>query len=237
MVHRFVPGESIESALDSAAALRESDRYVSIDYLGEDVTDVDDADGAVQTYLDLIEAVGSLWRSRRWRRPATGGVGEAVGAGAVVERDGEKIARENARSIGPAAQRAGVWVTVDAETHTTTDSTLPLTVRDLLADFPWLGTDFFAGLPGTAQAEAIARNSPLLGPGSGCARAPMTNPRRWPTGTTPRVTDSYLACLRVLMAGSGYAMVASHDPAIISAVPAVARESGRNAADFEYQML
>ena len=34
------------------------------------------------------------------------------------------------------------------------------------------------------------------------------------------VTDSYLRCLRVLMAGEGYPMVASHDPAIIDAVSA-----------------
>ena len=39
------------------------------------------------------------------------------------------------------------------------------------------------------------------------------------------------------MAGRGYPMVASHDPAVIDAVPAIARESGRSAGDFEYQML
>jgi proline dehydrogenase len=31
--------------------------------------------------------------------------------------------------------------------------------------------------------------------------------------------------------------VASHDPAIIDAVPALACETGRDTADFEYQML
>ena len=51
------------------------------------------------------------------------------------------------------------------------------------------------------------------------------------------VTESYLRCLQVLMAGSGYPMVASHDPQIIAAVPAIARENGRGVDDFEYQML
>ncbi|MBV8293678.1 MAG: proline dehydrogenase family protein, partial [Mycobacterium sp.] len=51
------------------------------------------------------------------------------------------------------------------------------------------------------------------------------------------VTDSYLRCLRVLMAGLGYPMVASHDPVVIEAVSALAREYGRGAGDFEYQML
>lgn len=39
------------------------------------------------------------------------------------------------------------------------------------------------------------------------------------------------------MAGRGYPMVASHDPEIIAAVPALAREYHRGVDDFEYQML
>jgi proline dehydrogenase len=46
VVGRFVPGETIECALNSVAVLCDSGRYVSIDYLGEDVTEVDDADAA-----------------------------------------------------------------------------------------------------------------------------------------------------------------------------------------------
>jgi proline dehydrogenase len=51
------------------------------------------------------------------------------------------------------------------------------------------------------------------------------------------ITESYLRCLGVLMAGPGYPMVASHDPAIIDAVSAMVRESRRGVDDFEYQML
>ena len=58
--------------------------------------------------------------------------------GQSLARDGEKIARENACTICAAARRVGVWVTVDAEDHTTTDSTLSI-VRDLRPDFAWLG--------------------------------------------------------------------------------------------------
>jgi proline dehydrogenase len=46
------------------------------------------------------------------------------------------------------------------------------------------------------------------------------------------VDDSYRRCLRVLMAGEGYPMVATHDPALIS----YARELGAG-RDFELQML
>ena len=60
VVQRFVPGETIASVLDSVAVLRDSGRYVSIDYLGEDVAEADGADAAMRVYLDLIEDLGRL---------------------------------------------------------------------------------------------------------------------------------------------------------------------------------
>jgi len=233
VMHRFVPGETIESALNSVAALRESGRLVSINYLGEDVSDVDGADAAVQTYRELIERLGQ----------AGGHAGDSVrplevsvklsAVGQSLGRDGEKIARENCWSICDAAQRAGVWVTVDAEDHTTTDSTLSI-VRDLRADFPWLGTVLQAYLRRTlGDCEEFAASGARIRLCKGAYDEPASVAYR----AAGAVTDSYLACLRALMAGSGYPMVASHDPAIIDAAPALAHESGRSAGDFEYQML
>jgi proline dehydrogenase len=233
VVHRFVPGETIESALNSVAALRESGRYISIDYLGEDVTDVDDADAAVQTYLDLIEELGHSGDF------GDGGVRplevslKLSALGQSLERDGEKIARENAWSICSAAQRVGVWVTVDAENHTMTDSTLSI-VRDLRAEFPWLGTVLQAYLRRTlGDCEEFAASGARIRLCKGAYDEPASVAYR----DDADVTDSYLRCLRVLMAGRGYPMVASHDPAIISAVTEMVAESGRRAGDFEYQML
>jgi proline dehydrogenase len=233
VVHRFVPGETMDSALDSVAALRESGRYVSVDYLGEDVSDVDDADVAVRTYLDLIEKLGhSGDPAGDAIRPLEVSV-KLSALGQSLERDGEKVARENAWSICDAAQRAGVWVTVDAENHITTDSTLSI-VRDLRAEFPWLGTVLQAYLRrtlGDCKEFAASGARIRLCKGAYDERASVAYRER------AEVTDSYLACLRVLMAGSGYPMVASHDPVVIDAVTGVAQESGRSAADFEYQML
>jgi proline dehydrogenase len=233
VVRRFVPGDTIESALKSAALLRDSGRCVSIDYLGEDVTDADDADAATQTYLDLIEAMG--------RSGDPGGDGirplevslKLSALGQSLERDGEKIARENAWSICSAAQRAGIWVTVDAEDHTTTDSTLSI-VRDLRADFPWLGTVLQAYLRRTlGDCEEFAASGARIRLCKGAYDEPASVAYR----VDAEVTESYLACLRVLTVGSGYPMVATHDPAIIAAVPGIAEEFGRGAGDFEYQML
>jgi proline dehydrogenase len=51
------------------------------------------------------------------------------------------------------------------------------------------------------------------------------------------VDASYLRCLRVLMQGEGYPMVASHDPAMVAAAQQYATEAGRGTDDYEIQML
>jgi proline dehydrogenase len=233
VVGRFVPGETLDRVLDSVAVLRDSGRYVSVDYLGEDVTDFDDADAAVQVYLDLVDELG------RAGDPAGDGIRplevsvKLSALGQSLDRDGEKIARENAWSICAAAQRAGVWVTVDAENHTTTDSTLSI-VRDLRADFPRLGLVLQAYLRRTlGDCEEFAAAGARIRLCKGAYDEPASVAYR----DRGAVTDSYLRCLRVLMAGSGYPMVATHDPVIISAVSDMAGESYRGAGDFEYQML
>ncbi|OBA62000.1 proline dehydrogenase [Mycobacterium sp. 1100029.7] len=231
VVHRFVPGETIGCALTSVAALRYSGRMVSVDYLGEDVANTDDADAAVRTYRELIENLGRLGDDGEIR-PLEVSV-KLSALGQSLERDGEKIARENAWSICDAAGRAGVWVTVDAENHTTTDATLSI-VRDLRAEFPWLGTVLQAYLTRTlGDCREFAASGARIRLCKGAYDEPASVAYR----DAAEVTDSYLACLRVLMTGSGYPMVASHDPAIIEAVPALARESGCGTEGFEYQML
>ena len=153
--------------------------------------------------------------------------------GQALPRDGEKIARENARTICERAQRVGAWVTVDAEDHTTTDSTLSI-VRDLRVEFPWLGTVLQSYLKRTqGDCEEFAASGARIRLCKGAYDEPASVAYR----DRDEVTDSYLRCLRVLMAGSGYPMVASHDPEIIDAVPAMARENHRGVDDFEYQML
>jgi proline dehydrogenase len=233
VVHRFVPGETIGSVLDSVAALRMSGRYVSVDYLGEDVSNAGDAHAAVQTYLDLIEKLG------QYGDPAGAGVRplevsvKLSALGQSLQHDGHKIARENAWTICDAAGRAGVWVTVDAENHTTTDSTLSI-VRDLRADFGWLGAVLQAYLRRTlGDCEEFAASGARIRLCKGAYDEPASVAYRDPA----EVTESYLTCLRALMAGSGYPMVASHDPAIVDAVPALISQSGRSTGEFEYQML
>ncbi len=233
VVHRFVPGESLDDVMGSIEALRESGRMVSIDYLGEDVTDADTANSTVDVYLKLLDVLGRrLDAAPEAVRPLEVSL-KLSALGQALPRDGEKIALENAHAICTAAKRAGVWVTVDAEDHTTTDSTLSI-VRELRADFDWLGTVLQAYLRRThADCSEFAASGARIRLCKGAYDEPASVAYR----DRDDVTDSYLRCLRVLMAGTGYPMIASHDPVVIDAVRDLARETGRGIGDFEYQML
>jgi proline dehydrogenase len=233
VVRRFVPGETVAGAVDIVAVLRDSGRYVSIDYLGENVTDADDADATVRAYLQLLDALGRRGDTMRdGVRPLEVSL-KLSALGQALDRDGEKIALDNARTICERAQQVGAWVTVDAEDHTTIDSTLSIS-GDLRVDFAWLGTVLQAYLRRTfGDCEELAAVGARVRLCKGAYDEPVGVAYR----DRDEVTDSYLRCLRVLMAGSGYPMVASHDPVVIEAVPGMVRESGRAVDDFEYQML
>ncbi|MFZ0832971.1 MAG: proline dehydrogenase family protein [Mycobacterium sp.] len=233
VVHRFVPGESLADMMRTVAALRDSGRLVSIDYLGEDVTDTDTANATVDAYLGLLHALGRRADvTHDGVRPLEVSL-KLSALGQALPRDGEKIALENAHAICTAAQRAGVWVTVDAEDHTTTDSTLSI-VRELRADFDWLGTVLQAYLRRT---HADCRDFAASGVRIRLCKGAYDEPASVAYRDRDDVDASYLRCLRVLMEGPGYPMVASHDPAVITAAGAMASETGRGACEFEYQML
>ena len=226
LVDRFVAGESEPAVVTAVDDLLASGRFVSVDYLGEDTTDRAQANATVESYLSLIERFSS--RSSDTNALEVSLKLSALGQG--IDRD---LALENARKICLAAAAAGVWVTVDAEDHTTTDSTLSI-VRELRVDFPDLGTVLQAYLRRT-EADCAE----LSGPGSRIrlCKGAYNEPPSVAFQGAREVSDSYLRCLKVLMNGRGYPMVASHDPEMIAAAEKFASAAGRSSEDFEFQML
>jgi proline dehydrogenase len=233
VVHRFVPGETLDHVINGVAALRSSGRLVSIDYLGEGVTDVDGANATRHAYLELLAVLGD------WPDATHDGVRplevslKLSALGQALDRDGNKIALENAYTICARAERVGVWVTVDAEDHTTTDSTLSI-AADLRAEFSWLGVVLQACLRRTfGDCDQAAATGTRIRLCKGAYDEPASVAYR----DSEEVTDSYLRCLRVLMAGAGYPMVASHDPVIVEAATGLADEYSRGVDGYEHQML
>jgi proline dehydrogenase len=233
VVGRFVPGETVDDALAAVTALRDSERLVSIDYLGEDVTDIDAAEGTVKAYLQLLDALGARGENRAAAvRPLEVSL-KLSALGQALPTDGDKIAFENAHTICQRAHQVGAWVTIDAEDHTTTDSTLSI-VRELRTEFAFVGTVLQAYLKRT---EADCAEFAAAGARIRLCKGAYDEPASVAYRDAGEVTESYLRCLHTLMAGNGYPMVASHDPAVIAAAGEMAVEFGRGTDGFEYQML
>src|SRR5262250_2714829 len=57
MSHRFVAGETLEEALQAARACNEQGMLASLDYLGENVATLEDAQKARDAYLEIFERI------------------------------------------------------------------------------------------------------------------------------------------------------------------------------------
>ncbi len=135
VVARYVAGSGTPDGVRAAAELVSSGRLVTLDHLGEDTLDLAQAQATRDAYLTLLRELSAadLTRDRRAEVSV-----KLSAIGQALPGDGEKIALEHAREICRAAQDAGTTVTLDMEDHTTTDSTLSA-LRELRADFPWVG--------------------------------------------------------------------------------------------------
>ena len=232
IVERFIAGESRPAVLAVAQELLAAGAAVSIDFLGEQTTDRDQADAIVIEYVRLLDDL-SAFTLQEANVPRTEVSMKLSALGQALPNDGDKIATENAWKICSAAAERGVWVSVDAEDHTTTDSTLAV-VTELRSEFPWLGAVLQAYLHRT---ETDCRA--MAGPDSRIrlCKGAYQEPAAVAFQRKADVTDSYLRCLEILMSGDGYPMAASHDPAIIAATSELASRNSRAANTFEYQML
>ena len=226
IVDRFVAGPTIDDAVRVARHL--TGRLISLDHLGEASADRADAGRAVDAYLRALRRLGDEGLGARAEVSV-----KLSALGQALRGDGEKIALEAIRGICAAADAVGTTVTVDMEDHTTTDSTLSV-VRELRADFPGTGTVLQAYLKRT---EADCAD--FAGPGSRIrlCKGAYDEPASVAYRDKSEVDSSYVRCLKVLLAGKGYPMVATHDPRLIAIAEVLAARAGRTREDYEFQML
>ncbi len=230
VVNRFVAGERAADALVAAERLLASGLSVTIDYLGEDTAQPDQAAAVAGEYVSLLELLSAAGLTAGGRAEVSVKP-TAVGLG--LPEHGAKTAAENITRICAAARDAGTTVTVDMEDHTRVEATLRL-VGDLRADFPDLGCvlqSYLRRTPGDCEALAVAGSRIRLCKGA----------YRAPDGVAlaarSEVDRSYARCMRILLDGPGYAMLATHDPRLIAIASTCAGATGREASSFEYQML
>lgn len=228
IVAGYVPGETTQAAVTAAAALAADGLLVTLDHLGEDTTDEQQATATVTAYRELLAALVDAGLATKAEVSV-----KLTALGLALGRDGYRIAVENARQVCRAARNAGTTVTVDMEDHTTTDATLAV-VRELRKDFPETGAVLQAYLHRT---EADCRT--LVGEGSRVrlCKGAYAEPGSVAYQQRLDVDRSFVRCLRVLMAGDGFPMIATHDPRLIAIAADLARRSARAPGSYEFQML
>jgi proline dehydrogenase len=228
LVERFVVGETLGDALHASRRLVGNGLAVTLDHLGEDTLDVSQAGATRETYVALLDRLADLDLA------AQAEVSLKLSAvGQALPRNGHDIALENARAICAAAQQAGTTVTLDMEDHTTVDSTLAI-LRDLRADFPGTGAVLQSCLYRT---EADCRDLATAGSRVRLVKGAYAEPASVALPDKADVDLAYVRCLKILMAGDGYPMVATHDPRMIGLAGALAKRHGRAPGSYEYQML
>lgn len=226
-VDRFVPGEGVEDALRAVREIKASGRLATIDTLGEDTTTRAAASAATQANITLVRSLADagLTDVAEVSLKASA-LGQALPGGA-------ELALENAQRIASAAAEAGTTVTLDAEDHTTTDATHAL-VDALRHEFAGTGTVLQAML---FRTEADAAH--FAGPGSRVrlCKGAYAEPASVAHQSPADVRAAFQRCLAVLVAGEGYPMIATHDPAMITAALGQLLVAGRSVDSYEFQML
>ncbi len=228
VVARYVPGSATDDAVDAVRRLRGDGLTVSLDHLGEDTLDLAHARSTRDAYLGLIGALAEAGLA-----DGTDYSIKLSAVGQALAGDGEKVALEHAREVCEAARATGGTVTLDMEDHTTTDSTLAV-LRELRVDFPWVGAVLQAYLRRT---ESDCRELAYEGSRVRLCKGAYKEPESVAFQGKRPVDLSYVRCLKALMSGKGYPMVATHDPRLVDIAGALAVRSERAQGTYEFQML
>lgn len=228
LVERFVAGTDEVDALRVTRELTTDGLTVSIDFLGEDTLDQVQAQSVVDAYVSLLEQFGELGLN------GDAEVSVKLSAvGQALPDDGEKIALDNARVIAAAAATVGTTVTLDMEDHTTTDSTLGI-LSELRADFPGTGAVLQSYLRRT---EGDCRDLAHAGSRVRLCKGAYDEPESVAYQSDGEVDRAYVRCMKILLAGEGYPMLATHDPRLVEIAGSLAARYRREQGSYEYQML
>lgn len=224
LAKRFVAGETIESALAAVAALNADGILATLDFLGEDITQPDEARRTRDTYLALVRAI----------RGQHAAANVSVKLTALGLRLDEDLAAENLAAIVTAARENGdPFVRIDMEGSAVTDATLRVFERVFERDGnvgPALQA-YLRRTPGDVE-RALARGARVR-----LCKGAYREPREIAFRGTPTIRREYLRLAETLLREGRYPAFATHDARIIDAICAFAHANGIGNDRFEFQLL
>ncbi|MGI8643544.1 MAG: proline dehydrogenase family protein [Thermomicrobiales bacterium] len=224
LVHRFVAGEDLDTALEAVQGIASQEMTSTLDHLGENVTTLEEARAAVESYTTILQ------------RMAQAGLEPNISVKlTMLGLDlGEEVAREHLVPILEQARAVNGFVRIDMEGSAYTVVTVA-TTETLHERFPEnVGTVIQTYLRRSAEdiERLIARDIRVR-----LVKGAYSEPASVAFQEKHEVDDSYRRLtLRLLDAGN-YPAIATHDPALIQAVRHYTADHGIGPDQYEFQML
>ena len=222
VANRFVAGETLEQALAAARTLRSRGMESILDYLGENVTDTDEADLAAAHYLRSLFAIASRELDCHISVKLT-----QVGLDISFEDTLDRM-----KQICAKAQDMGMIVAIDMESREYTDRTIE-TYRRLRANFDNVVLCLQAYLKRTAS---DVRDLLPMKPAIRICKGAYDEPADVAFDRSA-TSESFKEIMSVLLEACPYTAIATHDHSLIDEAKRMARERQVAPNRFEFQML
>ena len=221
---RFVAGEDIDHAIGAVRAINAEGASVSLDYLGENVTDLEKAKAAASVYLSTLDRISAEGLSSNISVKLTQ-------LGLDVD---ERNANDLIEGIVARAAEIKTSVTLDMEDHRYTERTVATAVRLARVHPGAVGIALQAYLQRTP--EDLER---LIAAGVGVrlCKGAYSEPRTLAHRNKKEVDAAFARLANRLLTSPSYAMIATHDERLIEHVLRQVARTGRAPGTYEFQML
>jgi proline dehydrogenase len=221
---RFIAGETVEEAIETARALQATGRLLTLDFLGESVRTLDEATAATREYVRLLDVIVASGIERNISLKLTQ-------LGIDVDR---ATCVDNLRRILEPARRHGFFVRIDMENSRYTDLTLEIFETLWQQEYRNVGVALQAYLYRT---EADVRRMNELGARVRLVKGAYKEPAALAYQDKREVDAAFIRLMELLLDSGTYPAIATHDAAIINETRAYAERARIPADRHEFQML
>jgi proline dehydrogenase len=221
---RFIAGETVEEAIDAARSIQSQGYHLTLDYLGESVRTLEEADAATREYVRLLDVIVASGIERNVSLKLT-----QLGAG--VDR---ATCVDNLRRILEPAGKHGFFVRIDMENSPWTQLTIDIFETLWQQDYRNIGIALQAAIYRTEQ-DITRMNE--LGARVRLVKGAYKEPHTVAYQRKTDVDAAFLRLTRLLLDSGTYPAIATHDPLLLDATESYAKERGIGSDRFEFQML
>jgi proline dehydrogenase len=221
---RFIAGETAAEAIEAARAVEARGMAVTMDLLGESVTNLASADAATRDYIAVIDAM------------IASGIGRNISLKLTqLGLDVDKAsAVDNLRKILERAEPAGFFVRIDMENSPYTGVTLDIYDTLWRHGYHHLGVVLQSAL---YRSEKDLQAINTFGGRVRLVKGAYQEPKTVAYQKKADVDAAYARMVKAVLIGGHDAAIATHDPAMIELARTIAREHQIAPDRFEFQML